>query len=51
MKQRILYLDFLRCLAIIFVISLHSIMSTLENSAFYQPLSWYHSARKSVSVS
>lgn len=41
MKQRILYLDFLRCLAIIFVIILHSIMATLENPAFYQHPSWY----------
>ena len=41
MKQRILYLDFLRCLAIIFVIILHSIMAALENPAFYQHPSWY----------
>lgn len=36
MKQRILYLDFLRCLAICFVVVLHSIASTLVNPEFYQ---------------
>lgn len=41
MKQRILYLDFLRCLAIIFVIILHSIMTALGNPVFYQHPSWY----------
>ena len=41
MKQRILYLDFLRCLAICFVVVLHSIASTLVNPEFYQCSTWY----------
>ncbi len=41
MKQRILYLDFLRCLAICFVVVLHSIASTLINPEFYQCNTWY----------
>lgn len=35
------YLDFLRCLAIFFVIVLHSITPTLVNPAFYQCKTWY----------
>lgn len=41
MKQHILYLDFLRCLAICFVVVLHSIASTLVNPEFYQCNTWY----------
>lgn len=41
MKQRILYLDFLRCLAICFVVILHSVASTLVNPEFYQCNTWY----------
>ena len=41
MKERIVYLDFLRCLAIFFVIVLHSIATIIVNPAFYQCPSWY----------
>ena len=41
MKKRIPYLDFLRCLAICFVVVLHSIASTLVNTEFYQCNTWY----------
>lgn len=41
MDKRIPYLDFLRCLAICFVVVLHSITSTLVNPAFYQCSTWY----------
>lgn len=40
-KERVLYLDFLRCLAIFFVIVLHSIATIIVNPAFYQCPSWY----------
>ena len=41
MKQRILYLDFLRCLAIFLVIVLHSMMYIVANPTYYQTASWY----------
>lgn len=41
MRERIVYLDFLRCLAIFFVIVLHSIATIIVNPAFYQCPSWY----------
>ena len=41
MRKRILYLDFLRCLAIFLVIVLHSNAPVLVNAAFYQVPSWY----------
>ena len=41
MDKRIPYLDFLRCLAICFVVVLHSITSTLVNPVFYQCSTWY----------
>lgn len=41
MKQRILYLDFLRCLAILFVVVLHSIAATLVNPELYSCTTWY----------
>ena len=41
MKQRILYLDFLRCLAILFVVVLHSIAPTLINPSCYSCTAWY----------
>lgn len=41
MKQRVIYLDFLRCLAICFVVVLHSIAATLVNPAFYSCTTWY----------
>lgn len=41
MRQRIPYLDFLRCLAICLVVILHSIAATLVNPAFYSCLTWY----------
>ena len=41
MKERVLYLDFLRCLAIFLVIILHSNAPVLVNSDFYQFPSWY----------
>lgn len=41
MEKRIPYLDFLRCLAICFVVVLHSIASTLVNPECYQCNTWY----------
>ena len=41
MKERVLYLDFLRCLAIFLVIILHSNAPVLVNPDFYQLSSWY----------
>lgn len=41
MKQRVLYLDFLRCLAICFVVVLHSIAPTLVNPKVYSCTTWY----------
>lgn len=41
MKKRVVYLDFLRCLAICLVIVLHSIAPVVVNTAFYQTSSWY----------
>ena len=41
MKERVLYLDFLRCLAIFLVIILHSNAPVLVNPDFYQLPSWY----------
>ena len=41
MGKRILYLDFLRCLAIVLVIVLHSIATFIVNPALYQSSSWY----------
>ena len=41
MKKRVVYLDFLRCLAIVLVIVLHSVAPVLVNTAFYQTPSWY----------
>lgn len=41
MKQRVMYLDFLRCLAICFVVVLHSIAPTLVNPGFYSCTTWY----------
>ena len=41
MEKRIPYLDFLRCLAIFFVIVLHSIAPTLVNPGFYSCATWY----------
>lgn len=41
LKKRIVYLDFLRCFAILLVIVLHSIANTIVNPAFYQLPSWY----------
>lgn len=41
MRQRILYLDFLRCMAIFFVVILHSITPTLVNTGFYSCTTWY----------
>lgn len=41
MEQRIPYLDFLRCLAICFVVVLHCITSTLVNPGYYQCGTWY----------
>ncbi len=41
MKQRIPYLDFLRCLAILFVIVLHSITPVIINPKFYSCTTWY----------
>lgn len=40
MKQRVTYLDFLRCIAILFVITLHAITPILPNTALYQAPSW-----------
>ena len=41
MKQRIPYLDFLRCLAICLVVILHSIAATLVNPALYSCTTWH----------
>ena len=41
MTRRIPYLDFIRCLAIILVITLHAMTPILTNTAFYQTKSWY----------
>lgn len=41
MNQRIRYLDFLRCLAIFFVVILHSITPTLVNTGLYSCTTWY----------
>lgn len=41
MKQRIPYLDFLRCLAICFVMVLHVITPTLVNPQLYACTTWY----------
>ena len=41
MKQRIPYLDFLRCLALLFVIVLHSITPVIINPKFYSCTTWY----------
>lgn len=41
MKQRIPYLDFLRCLAICLVVILHSIAATLVNPALYFCTTWH----------
>lgn len=41
MKRHILYLDFLRCLAISFVVILHSFTPILINTKFYQCSTWY----------
>lgn len=41
MKQRIPYLDFLRCLAILFVIVLHCITPVITNPKFYSSGTWY----------
>lgn len=41
MNQRILYLDFLRCLAICFVVVLHTITPALVNPAAYSSTTWY----------
>lgn len=41
MRQRIPYLDFLRCLAICLVVILHSITPTLVNTGFYSCTTWY----------
>lgn len=41
MRKRIAYLDFLRCLAILLVIVLHSISTVIVNPSFYGASSWY----------
>lgn len=41
MNKRITYLDFLRCLAICFVVVLHSITPILINPNFYSCSTWY----------
>lgn len=41
MKQRIPYLDLLRCLAIFFVIVLHSMTPIITNPSFYSSTTWY----------
>lgn len=40
-SSRITYLDFLRCLAIFLVISLHAMVPIINNAAFYGTVSWY----------
>ena len=40
-QKRVVYLDFLRCLAIVLVIVLHSIASPLVTPAYYQSAAWY----------
>lgn len=41
MNRRIPYLDFLRCLAIVLVITLHAMTPILTNISFYQTKTWY----------
>lgn len=41
MKQRIPYLDLLRCLAMFFVIVLHCITPIITNPGFYSSTTWY----------
>ena len=41
MKQRIQYLDFLRCLAICLVIVLHAMRPFIGDTAFYGTAAWY----------
>lgn len=41
MTHRVPYLDFVRCLAIILVITLHAMTPILTNTAFYLTPSWY----------
>ena len=41
MRKRLLYLDILRCFAIVLVIILHAMVPILGNQTFFQTRSWY----------